>query len=211
MEPSAEVRQHQRDETWRVFFAIEVPPEIAKRATDHIHHLREQFPWVPASWNRDGTFHITLKFIGELPCSEAPRLSQASERAKGNLSPFNLSLQGSGTFPGKGTPRVLWLGIDDISGDLGRLQNRLEEECAAEGCAKDERTFQPHLTLARFRKHQGARELATAHKKGGFAAVEFPVSELLFIRSELSSAGSKYSVISRHQLAGNPGPVSASR
>jgi 2'-5' RNA ligase len=200
MEASAEARQHEGDENWRVFCALELPPEIAQQATDHINRLRRQFPWVAASWNRDGAFHITLKFIGAMPHSSVARFSLATERATRNVSSFVLSVQGSGAFPAKGTPRVLWLGIDDISGDLGRLQSQLEEECAAEGFAKDERTFHAHLTLARFRRPQGTRELAAAHKSGGFAAIEFLVSELLVIRSELSNAGSKYSVISRHPL-----------
>ena len=189
-----------RNADWRVFCALELPPKLAQRAIDHINRLRQEFPGVSASWNRDGSFHVTLKFVGEIRPARVERLSLAADRAIKNLSPFDLSLASSGAFPTKGTPRVLWLGISDPSGKLARLQSRLEDEGAAEGFAKDDRSFHPHLTLARLRKPQGARALATLHQEVGFAAIEFTVSELLVIRSELSSKGSKYSVISHHAL-----------
>jgi 2'-5' RNA ligase len=185
---------------WRVFCAIELSATVCERVVDHLNKLQHSFPDVRASWNRDGKFHLTLKFIGELPRARLERLLLAADRAANSLSPFNLSVEGSGAFPGKGTPKVLWLGINDPSGKLARLQTRLEEECAQAGFAKEERPFHPHLTLARLRQPRGVRPLAAAHKEVGFAAVESPVSELLVIHSELSSAGSRYSVISSHPL-----------
>lgn len=186
--------------TLRVFCAVELPADASARATDHINSLRQQFPNVPASWNRDGKFHLTLKFIGEIPKAQVERLSLAAQRATVNLSPFKVIVTGAGVFPKKGPPKVLWLGIDDPTGQLATLQARLDQECAREGLRKEERAFHPHLTIARLRKPQGARGLAIAHQEMGFAAVEVPVSELLVIRSELGSAGSKYTLISRHGL-----------
>jgi 2'-5' RNA ligase len=187
--------------TLRVFCAIELPEDISERATDHINNLRRQVPDISASWNRDGKFHLTVKFIGEIPRARVERLSLAAQRATVDLSSFKLIVAGAGAFPKKGPPKVLWLGIDDPTGQLATLQARLEQECGREGFSNDERAFHPHLTVARLRKPQGARELAAAHQEMGFAAVEVPVAELLVIRSELSSLGSKYSVISRHAFA----------
>jgi 2'-5' RNA ligase len=95
---------------------------------------------------------------------------------------------------------VLWIAISDSSGKLGELHTRLEHEAAKEGFVRDSRPFHPHLTVARLRQPQHARTLATAHKEREFEGVEIEVLELLVIRSELSSEGSKYSIISRHQL-----------
>jgi len=190
------------DESWRVFCAIEFPPRVVQQATAHIERLRERFPNTSASWNRDGKFHLTLKFIGETPRPNVDRLTRAARRATENLSSFNLIVAGSGAFPKKGPPKVLWLGINDPSGHLAVLHNRLEEVCTEEGFEKEERPFHPHLTIARLRKPQGARELARAHKQYGFDAVKAAVTELLVIRSELSSSGSKCTTISRHVIRG---------
>ena len=119
--------------TLRVFCALELPTDASVRATDHINRLRKQFPSVQASWNRDGKFHLTLKFIGEIPLARVERLSLAAQRATVDLSPFKVIVTGTGVFPPKGPPKVLWLGIDDPTGQLATLQARLDQECAREG------------------------------------------------------------------------------
>ena len=192
-------------DTWRVFCAIELPAGASARVTAHIDRLRRQYPPIAASWNHDGKFHLTLKFMGEIPPARVERLSLAADRAISNLSTFNLVIAGAGVFPNHGMPKVLWLGINDPDGQLADLQTRLEEECAQEGFSKEERAFHPHLTIARLRKPDGARELAGAHKQSGFEALEISVSELLVIRSELSSTGSRYTIISSHRLGRGKG------
>jgi 2'-5' RNA ligase len=113
----------------------------------------------------------------------------------------------TGSFPKHGTPRVLWIGVDDPSGKLMQLQAKLEEECLLLDFAKEARAFHPHLTIARGRKPQGARALAAAHKEIRLASTEVSVRELAVIRSELSSNGSNYTTISRHALTDKPIPT----
>ena len=189
--------------TWRTFCAIEMPAEVRARATEHINRLRKRFPNVSASWNRDAKFHVTLKFLGEIPQARVESFSGAAALAAERLPQFNVLVDAAGAFPRHAPPKVLWIGISDIAMNLRELYERLEDECAKEGFAREQRPFHPHLTLARLRKPVGARALALAHQEMGFASVEISVSELLVIRSELSSEGSKYSVISRHPLTGS--------
>ena len=195
------------EEGWRVFCAIELPPNVSARVIEHINRLKNRVPTSQASWNRDGKFHLTLKFIGETARARAERVSLAADHAAHNLSPFTLIVEGTGVFPQGGTPKVLWLGISDPSGNLSELQTRIEQQCAQAGFAKEERSFHPHLTLARLRKPHGARALAAAHKEMGFEAVEVQVAELLVIRSELRSQGSRYTIISRHLLGAHASSV----
>src|SRR4051812_18481756 len=75
------------DESWRVFCAIELPGEVVKRATEHIRLLREEYPHTPASWIRDGNFHLTLKFIGEIPRVNVDSVSRAVQRATQQFRP----------------------------------------------------------------------------------------------------------------------------
>jgi 2'-5' RNA ligase len=76
----------------------------------------------------------------------------------------------------------------------------LEEECAKEGFDREERAFRPHLTIARLRKPEGAKRLADAHLKQEFKPARIDLTELIVFRSELSSKGSTYTAISRHQF-----------
>lgn len=186
--------------SYRVFCAIELPTEVRERAAEHIARLREAVPEVRASWERAEKMHITLNFLGEITQEKVVALSGAASSATRNTQPFMLALDGTGAFPPRGNPRILWLGINDSSGKLAGLQSRLEEECASAGFAREERSFHPHLTLARVRAPEGARRLAQSHQETGFAAIEFAVTNLVVLRSELMSGGSRYTEISRHQF-----------
>lgn len=187
----------------RVFCAIELPAGARARAAEHAAGLRNQLAEVRASWPRAENLHLTIKFLGEIEQSRIEALSNACECAARGIQPFKLTLEGAGAFPPRGVPRVLWLGIKDSSGELARLQSRLEEECEAIGFAREERSFHPHLTLARVRGPQRARELAKLHQEAGFEAIEFPVTELVLMRSQLGPGGSRYTEISRHHFKTN--------
>lgn len=196
-----EAREHRR-----VFCAVEVPAEIALKVTDHIQQLRNRFPDVKAGWNRDGHFHITLKFLGQQPLQEVEAFSKAAASVAAQFSPFNITVEGAGAFPPHGPPRVLWIGISDNDGRLKNLQQMLEEECQRAGFEREERPFHPHLTLVRIKKRRGgsntgSREIAAANREMGFDPIELPVRELIVFRSEPGKEGSHYTVISRHPLS----------
>jgi 2'-5' RNA ligase len=184
----------------RVFCAVELPLEVRARAADHIARLRDAVQGVRASWEQEEKLHITLKFLGEVAPNRLQGLSDAASHAALSTQPFILALEGAGAFPTRGLPRILWLGINDSSGQLATLQSRLEEKCELFGFAREERPFRPHLTIARIRAPQAARKLAQLHQEVGFEAIDFPVKELVLMRSELGPGGSSYTEISRHRL-----------
>ncbi len=188
-------------DTWRVFCAIELPESVRNTVLKHIARLQEAVPDAKASWSRDANLHLTLKFLGEIPRTAVADVSAAASRTVAELAAFPVRLEQTGFFPKQGQPRVLWIGINDSSGQLNELDGRLEEEVAKEGFEKDPRPFHPHLTIARLRQPRHARTLAAAHRQLEFEPQEVAVSELLVIRSELSGEGSKYSVVSRHALS----------
>ncbi len=187
-------------EHWRVFIAIELPSVVRKSLSDHINRLRKALPDVHASFSREENLHLTLKFLGNTPVSKTEALSQAAQRAAGRFQPFDLMIGSCGAFPPRGQPRVLWIGIDDPSGQLAELQRTLEDECAKAGFVREERLFHPHLTITRLRKPQGSRELARLHGEIGFAYQDVIVSDIVLFRSELLPAGSRHTAISRHRF-----------
>jgi 2'-5' RNA ligase len=188
------------DETWRVFCAVALPRDLRERLITRINRVRDAVPDARASWSRVDNIHLTLKFLGDVPQALVQNLSDAASRAVAGLAPFTIRIERAGVFPPHGSPRVLWIGINDLEGKLGELHARLEAESRKAGFPRESRPFHPHLTLARLRKPQHADALAAAHKQMQFEPMEFTVSEVLVIRSELSRAGSKYTTISRHPL-----------
>lgn len=187
-------------EKWRVFCAIEIPAAVRRAIDKHIEQLKVAVPDASVSWTRPENAHLTLKFLGSISASDVAKLSAAAERAVSGVHSFQVTAAGAGSFPAHGQPRVLWVGLQDLGGKLGELQNRLDDEAFREGFARDGRAFHPHLTVGRLRKSHHARTIAAAHKGVGFQAMDIEVGELLVMRSQLNPAGSKYTVISRHKL-----------
>jgi len=191
-------------ETWRVFCAIEIPADVRHQIERHGVGLREQLPDVRAAWSREDNIHLTLKFLGDVPLTHVELLSRAAHRAASASQPFVVSVAGAGAFPPKGPPRVLWIGIEDVTHNLRGLYDSLEKECADEGFEREPRDFHPHLTVARIRSPHGARPLADIHQASDFPPMQFEVKDLCVIRSELSPEGSRYTVLARHELGNKP-------
>jgi 2'-5' RNA ligase len=187
-------------ESWRIFCAVELSEDVRGQLHDHISVLREAVPQAVASWIRPENIHLTLKFFGNIAVDKLPTISAAAERATKEFSPFQIRIGGTGVFPRPSRPQVLWIGVDDPSGQLSTLQRRLDDECAIERFTKEDRAFRPHLTIARIRKPEGTRRLAEAHLQMKFNSVEVRLTELVVFRSEMSSKGSRYTPLSRHQL-----------
>lgn len=198
-------------ESFRTFIAIELPPDVRARVAQHIACLRHERPEVRASWSREGNLHLTLKFLGNVSVADIYKVSDAVARATKSAPSFELTFCGCGTFPPQGRPTVLWIGAGSAGirppsaqllspSDLDRLHNSIENELDTAGFPRDSRPFRPHLTIARLRQSQGARQLADLHKSLGFASIGFDVSEVVVFKSELLTQGSKHTAISRHEL-----------
>jgi 2'-5' RNA ligase len=184
-----------------MFCAVELPEVIRTRIENHIERVREAAPESQPSWTRVANIHLTLKFFGNVEHSLVKRIINAMFRAVEDVSQFKISIAGTGAFPNTRQPRVLWIGVNDSSGKLKELHRGIDEECAKKGFEKEARAYRPHLTFARIRKPEGARALAEANERFRFEPIELLVNEIMLFRSELSSKGSTYTVISRHKLS----------
>lgn len=199
-------KDEEKVQLWRVFCAVELPHEVRTRVADYIARLRRDAPGDGARWERTDKLHITMKFLGEIEPERADALARAATRAATTVAPFALTVKGTGAFPVRGLPRVLWIGIEDAGGGLRLLQQRLEDECAREGFPRERRDFHPHLTIARLRTPApAARSLVELHRRMEFESELFGVGELVIMRSELGAGGSRYTALSRHKLDAEAG------
>ena len=202
------VQPQQSSEQWRVFCAIELTEEARFRVAERINTLRRLAPRARAGWAQAEKLHLTLKFLGDISVGRIDDLSAAAARAAANVAAFPLTLSEAGHFPPRGLPRVLWLGINDPTGNLARLREALEMEAARAGFARETRPFHPHLTIARLRDPKDARQLAALHRETPFASLAFNVSEVIVMRSELGPGGSRYTPLARIEVRGQRAEVS---
>lgn len=194
-----------RDETatekrWRIFCAIELPPDAQTAVLDHISAIKKDATDFRATWARETNLHLTIKFAGNTPEDRVASFSACIARAASAFAPFTIRLEGTGVFPERGAARVLWIGVNDESGNLRGLEAAVEKECEQERFSGEDRAFHPHLTLARVRNPHDGFALAKIHKTFAFEPITIAVNELQVIRSELSPQGSKYTTVSRHRL-----------
>ena len=129
---------------------------------DHITRLRKEIPDVAASWSRVENIHLTLKFFGNVNVDRIEAITAAIDRAVKDVAPFDIGIGKTGTF----RTQVLWIGVSDPSGKLTVLHQRLGSE---------DRAYQPHLTIARIRRHEGAKRLVDAHRQMQFENVSVRV------------------------------------
>jgi len=124
----------------RLFVALELPEEVK----DRLASLTGGLPGV--RWVRPENYHLTLRFIGEVPGYMADELdlALANIRAK----PFELSLSGLGTFEKAGRVQSLHVVAERTPG-LAHLQTKIETALQRAGLPAERKRFAPHVTLAR--------------------------------------------------------------
>ena len=193
----------------RTFVALDLDPAIRQRIEDFVEGIRSTAPDV--RWISSESLHVTLKFIGEKP-EAAVKQIETSLRSI-HARPFQLRFSGTGFFPTPRAARVFWIGIHADEA-LGQLARTINESLAKIGIAKEERTFSPHLTLARTRGGSGApglfkgdkpnrqfaklQESLAAHPAPDFGTMT--ARDFFLYRSQLSSQGSRYSKIAKFEL-----------
>lgn len=90
--------------------------------------------------------HLTLKFIGEVKENRISDIRRALENVCPSLNPFEVTFKNLGVFPNMKMPRILWMGVE--SRELLSLQEAIETQLCAIEIPKEDRRYQPHITLA---------------------------------------------------------------
>jgi len=168
----------------RLFVSIELPESITGVLAGLDPHLRG------VRWLEPRQMHLTLSFLGNVS-------SEIQERLKEKLraiswKSFFLPLVGLGTFPSKGWPKIVWIGVGTGHPHLFQLHKRVQEAVLAAGLEPDLRPFHPHTTLARCRdvSPQTIRPFLKAH--ADFDAGMIHVESFCLNSSELTPNGSVY-------------------
>ena len=181
----------------RLFAAVPVPPQIA----EGLARRQEGLPgtrWRPAE-----TLHVTLRFFGEIPEDVAADLDAELAAIPG--APFDLTLEGVGTFGEGGESRALWAGVAE-SEPLKLLASRCEAAARRAGIKPETRTYKPHVTLAYLRRPDPARVGAWVQGHNLLKSPPFRVDWFGLWSSWPSGEGARYELKREYPLEPKPQP-----
>ena len=189
----------------RLFIGIELPSNVRSAVAAVSETCRRSIhraaPRATLRWVQPDNLHITLWFLGEVAEERASGLTTVLERPF-RLSAFRVALQGLGTYPPGGSPRVVWMGVTDGREALVQLYDELSGRLPALGFEPERRAYSPHLTLARVKDVPRADGVRVRAALGRFSRLvgDFEVSSVTLFRSRLSPKGSQYERLLRVPL-----------
>lgn len=174
----------------RLFIGMPVPPHPSLRdVTAKIVSSVDVARPVP-----DGTWHITLRFLGDV---DDPAPIAAALRAR--LSDAWSSpgrIVGLGAFPTRRRATILWAGV--VAPGVDAIARRCVDATAHFGDTPDDRPFVPHLTLARLRGPRDVSKLLLEHATDEYGPA--PLREVVLFQSIPDRAGPRHIPIERYPL-----------
>jgi 2'-5' RNA ligase len=178
----------------RAFLALVLPDRQRDLLAAHVEECARRAPdyrWVPPA-----NLHLTLRFLGSL---EQPGLELLQRLLRSVVgAPFELGLDGRGTFGPRAAPRVVWLGVGRGRQECANLARAVEAACRDAGLEPEARPFRGHVTLARARLERSRLpELPPPPPLEPWTVPEFVLYE-----SRLGGPAATYLELERYRLAG---------
>jgi len=167
----------------RLFVGLSLPEEVRER----LEEVEDRLPG--ARWLPSDSYHITLRFIGEVDGITADDIDDALQRLRGQS--FDLSLKGLGFFGEGLKARALWAKVEKTE-PLLRLQQKVENALQRTGLRPEGRRYTPHVTLARLKNTPGPALEAFVARHSLLHIGPFSVSDFVLYRSFLTGEGAIY-------------------
>ncbi|MBM4318732.1 MAG: RNA 2',3'-cyclic phosphodiesterase [Deltaproteobacteria bacterium] len=177
----------------RTFVACNLPVKLVEALRGYQLRLRDSLEgWRPGiRWTSPASFHMTLRFLGEIEEPLVAALGDALRRAAAGHRAFDYTLQAVGCFPTAQRARVIWAGAE--SEELGWLAASVEREVQQIGLPPEEKPFHPHVTLGRLKSPLNLS--GALSKVPLYPPTTVKVEEVVIYRSLLSPDGAVYDAL----------------
>jgi 2'-5' RNA ligase len=177
----------------RAFLALDLDEPAKQRLRDLMQRLQPEVRGV--RWVRGEGLHVTLRFLGWTDEATVAGVADAVAPAARACAPADVPLGPLGMFPERGSPRVLWIGLG-LPERMHALQRACEEAARRAGFAPEDRVFQAHLTLGRWKDRAPRPQLPEVELGAS------RIGRLTLYRSQLNRAGSIYTPLRAFALGG---------
>jgi 2'-5' RNA ligase len=171
----------------RLFIAVQPPADVLDEVERAVTALRERAgpgPTANLRWDIREKFHVTLRFLGEVPDDALAEVTAAVDAAP--LAPTEAELGPAFVRLGR---QVLCLPVSGLDG----LATAVVAATSALGKPPEARAFRGHVTVARVQGkggsvHQSLLSAPAARRR-------WLVDEVQVIRSHLGGAGARYEAL----------------
>lgn len=170
----------------RLFFALWPDDDMrARLATQRLEITRISGgrPTLPV------TMHMTLVFCGNVPEKRVLQMQMVAARTR--IAPFDYAIDTAGCFAG---PQVAWLASDSPPKGLFELQRTLFQSIREANFEVDDRTFRPHITVA--------RHITSAFEPYPITPLTWPVRAFSLVHAIQSGNSIKYETLDTWPLLG---------
>lgn len=164
----------------RLFVGIPVPQSEVYR------ELAGQLEALGARPVPDGTWHMTLRFLGDM--DDAQPVRDALAGALEGEQSLPAVVAGVGAFQSPRKARIVWAAVQ--AEGVEALAKKVEDATQELGQPPDRRDFVPHVTLARLKRPKDLRSFCGVHESTRFA--QGVLDEVVLYRSVLTPAGPRY-------------------
>ena len=171
----------------RLFIAFGVSDETGAELSSAQRQLEH------ASLNPVKSFHLTLKFLGDV---DERKLKMIKERLeKVSFKSFDACLYGMGVFPSENKARVIWAGVEPED-RINSLQKQVED--SLNDLFPEDRRFHPHITIARVKAIEDRELFRKCLRSIRIKKKRFTVKSFSLIRSTLTNEGPQYEVLQEY-------------
>ena len=165
----------------RLFFALWPPPKTAQALAQWTHEVAHGAGGAPTPSDK---IHLTLAFLGDADPAKAYNAAQQLQGARHAL-PIDHAQYWKRN-------KIVWVGPRTMPAPLAALVSELHGSLREHGFVLEERPFAAHITLL--------RKAGAPASFPPLPRVEWPVHEMLLVRSRTSPKGSTYEPLERFAL-----------
>ena len=165
----------------RLFIAIDF-----NELGEYFSYLQKQLP-TNSKLNLTKSFHLTLKFLGEVQPDKAKMVVSSLKSIK--FESFYVLLDSIGAFPSKGHIRVVWAGLQPEDKIL-KLQKEIDD--SLKYLFRKEKDFNAHVTLARVKSVEDRKLFFDAMERIKIEKKKIMIKDFRLVKSVLTPNGSIY-------------------
>ena len=177
----------------RIFTAVALPDSLKDGVWESFRTVRESYTGI--KWVERENLHLTVRFFGEVAENTVTLIRDATEQVAGSHEAFSASLGSAGTFPERGSPRVLWVGLDQGRETFLSLGAAVERSYRESDLGSSDKKLSPHVTVARVKQRGVPRRIVEEIRTLTFPGEEFRISSIRVYESVLRPQGPLYRVV----------------